>query len=92
MSYGQQDMEKNMATITLNFNREVIEETIESLRSKFNERGLSEDLLDRLKANWTKNLRVKIQQNHQEALTRHYQRLENATQIHKETAEAILQH
>jgi predicted small metal-binding protein len=57
-------MEKNMATITLNFNREVIEETIESLRSKFNERGLSEDLLDRLKANWTKNLRVKIQQNH----------------------------
>jgi hypothetical protein len=57
-------MEKNMAAITLNFNREVIEQTIESLRSKFNERGLSEDLLDRLKANWQKNLQVKIQQNH----------------------------
>ena len=59
MSYGQ-DVEKNMAAITLNFNREVIEQTIETLRSRFNERGLSEDLLDRLKANWQKNLQLRI--------------------------------
>ena len=44
-----------MNAITQNFNREVIERTIDRLRA--NEKlSLSEDMLERLKSNWLKNL------------------------------------
>ena len=77
LGYSGADVEKNMTVLTQKFNHAVIEITIENLRRKFSERGLSEDLLERLKANWYKNLHLRIQQNKEDALKRHYALLEN---------------
>ena len=52
---------------TEKFNNDVIESTIEHLAWASNENGLSEDLLDRLKATWIKNLRDTQRKNHEEA-------------------------
>jgi hypothetical protein len=70
-----QDVGKNMAGMTQEFNRKVIDLTIESLRSKYNERGLqlSEDVIERLKANWIKNLELRIRQNEDDAKQRHFE-------------------
>jgi DnaJ-domain-containing protein 1 len=67
----------NIVAVTQNFNQEVIERTIDSLRNRFNERGLPEDLLERLKANWYKNLGARVHQNKEEALQRLNELLEN---------------
>jgi hypothetical protein len=90
LGYGQ-DVDKNMTAITQNFNREVIEITIENLRRKFSERGLSEDLLERLKANWYKNLHLRMQQNKEDALKRQFDIIENQAQINKEHVEVLQQ-
>jgi predicted DNA-binding protein len=70
-------VDKNMSAMTQTFNREVIEKTIENLRHRFNERGLSEDILERLKANWTKSLSLRMHTNKEAALQRQYELLEN---------------
>lgn len=88
ISYGQ-EIDKNMAAITQNFNREVIEITIENLRRKFSERGLSEDLLERLKTNWYKNLNLRMQQNKDEALKRQFDIIESQAQVSKEHVEVL---
>ena len=88
LGYGQ-DVEKNMTVLTQKFNLDVIEITIENLRRKFSERGLSEDLLERLKANWYKNLHLRIQQNKEDALKRHFDLIENQAQINKEHVEVL---
>jgi len=71
------DLEKTMTANTHQFNKDVIEATIDNLRPKFIARGLGEDVLDRLKASWTKTLYNKIQANKEEALKRHYEKLES---------------
>jgi hypothetical protein len=90
MSY-QHDLEKTMTATTHQFHRDVIEATIDSLRPKFIARGLGEDVLDRLKASWTKTLISRIQSNKEEALKRHYERLETIQQTNKHYA-SVLQH
>ena len=49
--------EVNIHLNTTRFNAGVIESTIEALRRQFNDNGLSEDLLDRLKTSWEKKLK-----------------------------------
>ena len=50
-------MEENDIKLrTERFHSDVINSTIESLRQPFADNGLSEDLLDRLKASWEKHL------------------------------------
>jgi hypothetical protein len=85
MSYTQ-ELEKDMKSHTHKFNKDVIDATIENLRSKFTERGLGEDILDRLKANWTKTLQTKMQQNKEDAMQRQYEKLEQMAQTHKQYA------
>lgn len=77
--------------MTQTFNREVIERTIESLRHRFNERGLSEDILERLKANWTKNLNLRMHSNKEEALQRLHELIQKNAQINKEHVEVLQQ-
>lgn len=89
-SYGA-DGEKTMQNMNQNFNREVIDRTIEGMRQRFIERGLSEDILERLKANWLKNLQQRIAQNKEEALKRHYAYLERQSEVNKEHVEVLAQ-
>jgi hypothetical protein len=88
MSYLH-DLEKTMTANTQQFNRDVIEATIDSLRPKFIARGLGEDILDRLKASWTKTLLNKIQVNKEEALKRHYEKLESISKTNKHYATVL---
>ena len=62
--------EENIHARTEKFHQDVIESTIDSLSWHFNENGLSEDLLDRLKASWEKNLKESQDRNVKEAMRR----------------------
>jgi hypothetical protein len=57
----------NISSRTDKFFQDVIEHTISTLSWSFSENGLSEDLLDRLKASWEKTLRDKQISNMEEA-------------------------
>ena len=64
---GGQIEDVNILVHTSKFNQGVIESTIEALRRQFNESGLSEDLLDRLKSSWEKKLKQNQQRQESEA-------------------------
>lgn len=67
--------EPNIETRRQNFNKAVVDSTIESLRRPFSESGLSEDLLDRLKASWEKKLAENLERNQKEAVRKYNARL-----------------
>ena len=62
--------EVNIHINTTRFNQGVIESTIEALRRQFNDNGLSEDLLDRLKSSWEKKLKQNSARQENEARER----------------------
>ena len=49
--------EDNIITRTEKFHQDVIETTMDALAERLSDNGLSEELLDRIKADWEKALR-----------------------------------
>ena len=79
---GGQIEDVNILVHTSKFNQGVIESTIEALRRQFNESGLSEDLLDRLKSSWEKKLKQNQQRQESEARERQNKKMnDNAAHL-----------
>jgi hypothetical protein len=69
---------ENIHTRTEKFHQDTIEATVEGLAWHFSENGLSEDLSDRIKAAWEKNLREAQAKNLEEAQRKMAERAKTA--------------
>ena len=88
---GGQIEEVNIHINTTRFNQGVIESTIEALRRQFNDNGLSEDLLDRLKSSWEKKLKQNSARQENEARERQSKKINDHHQSMKQAEEVFKQ-